>query len=99
MEMCRREPIGTEARVANASRREIACTAGTKGNGSFLFFETAPMLLPNDKLLASFRTPGKCELCNRWASIKEPHHLRTVGACGGPIDIRINLISCGSSKQ
>ena len=56
------------------------------------------MLIVNEPLLEEFRTSGRCELCNRWALIREPHHLRCKGFGGADRqDLRINLISLGGS--
>ena len=55
------------------------------------------MKIPNPTLLDEFRHPGPCELCRRWAAVREPHHLRSKGMGGCPIDIRINLISLGGT--
>jgi len=56
------------------------------------------MLIPNKKLLTEFRAPGLCGLCGCSCTLREPHHYRTVGACGGHIDIRINMIPLGSTR-
>ena len=55
------------------------------------------MKIPNSALLDEYRQPGPCELCQRWAAVREPHHLRSKGMGGCPIDIRINLISLGGT--
>jgi hypothetical protein len=51
------------------------------------------MKIKNARLLATFRTPGFCEICNLYVAKREPHHLwrRTP-----EISIRINLISLGA---
>lgn len=55
------------------------------------------MIILDRPLLASFRTPGPCEMCHRMSrSRREPHHVIHRGMGGGRrLDIRINLISLG----
>lgn len=55
------------------------------------------MLIENENLLDEFRKPGHCELCGKLCGVREPHHVRTKGACGGSLDVRINILTVGSS--
>jgi len=58
------------------------------------------MRIENPKLLKTFRTPGRCENCGRFCQVREPAHLWAKGFGGGGwIDLRINLISLGSSRH
>jgi hypothetical protein len=51
------------------------------------------MIVKNEKLLATFRGPGQCEMCGK-SGFKVPHHIKPKGHGGGSrLDIRINLIS------
>ena len=55
------------------------------------------MIIHDEPLLSSYRTPGRCELCDAPCRVREPHHLWAKGmAGGGQLDIRINLIALGS---
>jgi hypothetical protein len=58
------------------------------------------MQIENETLLQEFRTPGPCEICCRFAPIREPHHVQTRGFGGGQrLDIRVNLVAVGSSLK
>jgi hypothetical protein len=52
------------------------------------------VIIENPKLLAEYRTPGRCEICGEHFSRRVPHHVRAKGR-GFTADIRINLISVG----
>lgn len=54
------------------------------------------MKIVNDKLLALYRGPGRCDLCKMSCREREVHHLMSKGAGGGSrMDIPINLCSVG----
>lgn len=53
------------------------------------------MNVPNDRLLAEFRTPGNCELCGSFCSMCAAAHIFSKGA--GRVDARINLVRVGLS--
>jgi hypothetical protein len=56
------------------------------------------MKIVNHKLLKEFARPGYCELCGKLCPVREGHHLQRRGHGGGfRLDVRINLISLGSS--
>jgi hypothetical protein len=49
----------------------------------------------NESLLASMRGPGRCEYCHKSCKVLEAAHVFSKGA--GRLDIRINLVSLGST--
>ena len=52
------------------------------------------MIVIDEKLLASFRGPGICEWCKRYAGHRHAAHVRPRQMGGGSrLDVRINLIS------
>lgn len=53
------------------------------------------MNVPNDRLLAEFRTPGNCELCGKFCSMCVAAHIFSRGA--GRVDALINLVRVGMS--
>lgn len=55
------------------------------------------MIIKNKSLLKSFRTQGLCEFCRELCKKKEPCHVISRGAGGS--DIRVNLVSLGSTVQ
>lgn len=58
------------------------------------------MKIINDDLLREFRTPGRCECCNRHCKYREGHHLFARGAGGGSrLDVRINLLALGRTEM
>lgn len=57
---------------------------------------TVKMRIVNEPLLASLRTPGRCEWCKRPCRAREVAHIRAKGlGSGGRYDVRINLVSLG----
>ncbi len=58
------------------------------------------MTIHDDALLAEFRAPGLCGWCQKPCQQREGHHLFYRGLGGGStLDIRINLISLGSTQH
>ncbi len=60
------------------------------------------MKISNDTtelLLSRLREPGNCEVCGRHCKKREPVHLFASGLGGSPMNVRINLLSAGSTKQ
>ena len=56
------------------------------------------MKIEDEKLLATFRGPGRCELCGKGCKSREPHHVTAKGMGGGKrLDIRLNILSVGST--
>ncbi len=49
----------------------------------------------DEKVLASFRGPGKCALCGTWSPQRECHHVFSRGA--GRLDVPLNLCSLGGA--
>ncbi len=49
----------------------------------------------DEKLLATFRGPGKCLLCGTWSPQREAHHVWTRAT--GRLDVPINLVSLGGA--
>lgn len=59
------------------------------------------MKIVNPSLLIQYRIPGRCELCGKLCRKREVHHAvyaRGLGA-GRQLDISLNIISCGSTKD
>lgn len=53
------------------------------------------MKIVDEKALALFRGPGRCELCGGWASERDAHHFwykRGLGG-GSRLDVVLNLVS------
>ena len=58
------------------------------------------MIIRDPELLASYHTPGLCEICGKRFAEREPHHFLARGmGGGGQIDVRWNLVALGSSKD
>jgi hypothetical protein len=56
------------------------------------------MRIPRPEILKLFRGPGRCEACGKSCRIREAAHLFAKGmGGGGRKDIRINLVSLGST--
>jgi hypothetical protein len=56
--------------------------------------------IKDEKLLATFRTPGLCEICQVSCLRREPHHLVRRGKGGGTrLDIELNLVAVGGLFQ
>ena len=58
------------------------------------------MIIRSPETLALFRLPGRCQLCRKPCSVREPHHYIAKGiGSGRTLDVEINLIALGSSGQ
>lgn len=55
------------------------------------------MRIENPLLLAEMRLPGCCEMCGKVCRVREPAHIFARGMGGGGLDVRINLLSLGST--
>ena len=58
------------------------------------------MKIVDEKMLDLFRGEGRCELCGKTCKVREPHHVLARGMGGGRrLDIRLNLIALGSTRN
>lgn len=58
------------------------------------------MIVIDEKLLASFRQSGRCELCGKFCRRREAHHVWQRGVGGGNrLDLRPNLIALGATQS
>lgn len=55
------------------------------------------MKIKNPKLLATYRTPGRCEYCNKPCDKREPAHVVSKGSGGS--DIACNLVALGQTAS
>lgn len=56
------------------------------------------MRVVNEQLKASLRGPGRCEHCHKHCRVREAAHVFAKGmGAGKQLDIRINLLSVGST--
>lgn len=54
------------------------------------------MRVVNERLLATYRTPGPCEACGRWCERREAAHYYARGMGGaGRMDVKENLLALG----
>lgn len=58
------------------------------------------MKIVNESVLDLFRGHGRCELCHRSCTAREPHHIWAKGiGGGGRLDVRINLVALGATAS